>query len=246
MSARSLTEAAAEFDAYADAYAAGMDSPLKAMLGKSAEDFIAVKAEWLARRFPELPRDAGISLLDYGCGAGALLRVLRAHGWRVALYGSDVSEGMIETARAQWPPLAGPIPTMRLQDGARTPWDAGVFDLVVLSSVLHHVPLPERDPVIAEVRRVLRPGGHVVMFEHNPRNPVTRHVVARTPIDRNALLVDEREAQRLLASRGFERASTRYLMFTPPRLRRLRRIDRILERLPMGAQYAVVARRPEE
>jgi len=46
-------------------------------------------------------------------------------------------------------------------------------------------------------------GGHVVVFEHNPLNPVTRFVVARTPIDPNAILLRAAEVMRGLSGAGF-------------------------------------------
>ncbi len=243
MSAQSTNKTEAEFDAYAEEYSAGMEVPLKALLGDSADDFIDVKVDWLARRFPNLPHAGSAKLLDYGCGAGALLRVLRTRGWKTTLFGSDVSESMIETARTHWPAQAGPLPNMELQQGPSTPYPSETFDFVVISAVLHHVPISDRDSVIKEIYRVLRPGGYVIVFEHNPKNPITRYVVAHTPIDQNAVLLDERETRNRLVTCGFEEADTSYIMFTPPRMRWLRRVDAILQWLPLGAQYATLAKR---
>lgn len=235
---------APEFDAYAEAYSAGMEDPLKARLGKSAEDFIAVKVDWLARKFPRLASDADLRLLDYGCGAGALLRVLRSRGWRAALTGCDISEGMLATARKTWPTEWGDPPELARQNGPLTGFPERTFDVVVISAVLHHVPPAERQDVIAEIKRVLRPGGSIIVFEHNPLNPVTRLVVARTPIDRHAILLGSGEAMTLLRSQGFADPATEYIMFMPPGRPSLRPIDGLLRWCPLGAQYATFASRP--
>ena len=64
----------AEFDRHAASYDGGLDNPIKRMMGESADQFIAVKARWLLRREPGLKR-GGLAMLDYGCGAGDLMRV---------------------------------------------------------------------------------------------------------------------------------------------------------------------------
>ena len=73
----------AEFDRHAAGYDGGLDHPIKRLLGDSADQFIAVKARWLLRHEPGLratnSKGGSLRLLDYGCGAGDLMRVLP--GW---------------------------------------------------------------------------------------------------------------------------------------------------------------------
>ena len=231
-----------EFDRHAATYDGGLDNPVKRMMG-DADSFIAVKARWLLRREPGL-RAGGVSLLDYGCGAGDLMRVLAGLGGRASFTGCDVSTGMLAEAAARWPATLGPAPALAPQAGARTPFADRQFDVATISAVLHHVPVPERPAVYAELGRVLRPGGRLYVFEHNPRNPLVRHVIARTPIDENAILLDANEVQQgLLGSARYE-LETDYLMFMPPGIAWLRPIDRALAWLPLGAQYVVAARKP--
>jgi len=237
----------AEFDKHAATYDGGLDNPIKRLMGNSPDQFIAVKARWLLRRERGL-RDSSLSLLDYGCGAGDLMRVLAGlignRRARASFSGCDVSNGMLAEAAKRWPGELGAPPDLAAQDGVRTPFADGRFDIATVSAVLHHVPIAERPAVYAELGRVLKPGGRLYVFEHNPRNPLVRHVIARTPIDENAVLLDANEVQAGLLDSARYEVETDYLMFMPPRIKFLRSIDRALAWLPLGAQYAVAARKP--
>jgi ubiquinone/menaquinone biosynthesis C-methylase UbiE len=233
----------AEFDKHAVTYDGGLDNPIKRLMGNSPDQFIAVKARWLLRREKGL-RGSGLSLLDYGCGAGDLMRVLAGLGARASLSGCDVSTGMLAEAARRWPAGQGDAPALAAQDGARTPFADGQFDIATVSAVLHHVALAERPAVYAELGRVLKPGGRLYVFEHNPRNPLVRHVIARMPIDANAILLDANEVQEGLLDSARYEVETDYLMFMPPGIKFLRAVDRALAWLPLGAQYAVAARKP--
>ena len=231
----------AEFDAYAEGYDAGMDHALKALAGDSADDFVAVKLRWLLRRWPDLLTGSDLSILDYGCGVATLLRLLRTAGVPSLLTGTDVSQGMLREAARRWPE-GSPPPLLRVHQGAATGLPAEQFDLIIISAVLHHVPLDQRSAVYAELHRLARPGGRLVVFEHNPWNPVTKYVVARTPIDRDAILLPPPEAIAGLRDTSWRDIRTSHLMFLPPRLGVIATaVERLFGWLPMGGQYAVTA-----
>jgi SAM-dependent methyltransferase len=235
------TPAAAEFDDYAAGYDAGMDSPVKALLGDSADDFVAVKVRWLMQHFPTLwSSGRDFRMLDYGCGTATLLRLLAREMPGATLMGCDISAGMLTQAKRLWSAELAE-PTLYLQDGSLTPLPSASCDLIVVSAVLHHVPPAQRHDVYAEINRLLRPRARLVVFEHNPLNPVTRYVVAHTPIDRNAILLRAREVQAALREFRFCAIRTSYLMFLPPRLKALTPVERLIGWLPLGAQYATTA-----
>jgi SAM-dependent methyltransferase len=232
----------AEFDHHAAAYDGGLDNPIKRMMGNSQDQFIAVKARWLLRREPAL-KQGSLDLLDYGCGTADLMRVLAGLGARATFTGCDVSTGMLAEVAKRWPQQLGPVPEIVVQDGASTPFASGRFDVVTISAVLHHVPPAERASVYAEIARVLKPGGRLYVFEHNPRNPLVRYVIARTPIDANAILLDEKEVRHGLLDSAPYHIDSDYLMFMPPGIAALRGVDRLLAWLPLGAQYVVAGRK---
>jgi SAM-dependent methyltransferase len=98
----------------------------------------------------------------------------------------------------------------------------------------------ERDAVLATVRETLRPGGHIVVFEHNPLNPVTRRAVAACPFDDDAILLWPWEARRLLRRAGFEDVALDFIVFFPRPLAFLRRLEPRLRRVALGAQQMLV------
>ena len=84
----------------------------------------------------------------------------------------------------------------------------------------------------------------VALFENNPLNPGTRLVMARIPFDRDAIAVPFWEAQRRLVEAGLRVVETGHLFFFPRFLRALRPLEPLLLRLPLGAQYGVIAIAP--
>jgi ubiquinone/menaquinone biosynthesis C-methylase UbiE len=111
-------------------------------------------------------------LLDVGTGTGGLLRELarRPDRPRIAI-GVDGSAAMLERARALpqgWPLETGDARRLRFADGT--------FSVVTAAYLLHVVDAAARRQIIAEARRVLRPGGRFVVV--TPTWPRTR--LART------------------------------------------------------------------
>jgi len=97
-----------------------------------------------------LPRGAG---LDLGCGDGKLMRILLdASPGSASLVGVDVDP--LETRDAM---ASGVYQRVHTAPGDRLPEHAASFDFVFSNSVLEHI--DDLEPVIAEVARVLRPGG---------------------------------------------------------------------------------------
>ncbi|MGW6931303.1 class I SAM-dependent methyltransferase [Lentzea sp. NPDC054927] len=104
---------------------------------------------------------AGRRILDAGCGAGPLLAELRERG--AAVSGFDLSAGMVDLARRR----LGDDVDLRVADlAAPLPYADGAFDDVVASLVLHY--LEDWDPALAELHRVLVPGGRLLVSVDHP------------------------------------------------------------------------------
>lgn len=237
----------AEFDRFAKHYDAGMDDPVKRLLGPNIELYAEMKMRWMCRDINRSRRLAhrDLRLLDYGCGNGVLLNILRKNGFPGVVMGCDVSESMLREAVRIWD--CGPVPSLSLLDGDSIPYADATFDVVVASGVFHHVTREkQRIRIFSEVHRILKPVGIFYVFEHNPTNPVTRWIVSRAEIDRNAHLLRASRVRREMLTAGLVDELTEYLMFLPPRWRCLWPVEDWIRWFPFGGQYAVRSRRFEE
>ena len=82
------------------------------------------------------------------------------------------------------------------------------------------------------------------MFEHNPLNPLTVRAVNTCPFDENARLIRARVFAARCREAGWGEPRVRYHIFFPRALARLRGLEPRLGRVPLGAQYSVMAVRP--
>lgn len=138
-----------DYDAFAAAYSAENDDSLaNAYYERPA--MLALAGEV-----------AGRSVLDAGCGSGTLSSALCDRG--AAVTGIDASAGMLDLAK------------QRLGDGAELrlaarndplPFEDGVFDDVIASLVLHY--LEDWTPALAEMQRILKPGGRLFASVDHP------------------------------------------------------------------------------
>jgi SAM-dependent methyltransferase len=226
-----------EFDTFAPAYEDLLKDPLRDYFSsRQTEFFHERKRDLITRRFARLGVDTKAwSYLDVGCGQGELLRLL-APGFAVST-GCDTSAGMLQKASS------GNI--VFQDDARRLPFEDCSFDFVTAVCVYHHVPLADRAAVTREVYRVLKPGGVFCIIEHNPLNPITRLIVARTPVDADAKLLSYRQTCRLMRACSVDLEKVSFFMYFPELLYRMAgRVEEFLEWLPLGGQYAVFGRRP--
>ena len=182
-------------------------------------------------------------VLDVGCGTGRFLEGLPA-GYELA--GVDVSAGMLEIARQKGLDVVQ-------SSGAELPFADDSFDLVTTFAVLHHLIDPDIvRATLAEMARVLRPGGWMIVWDHNPLNPYWRFLMSRSPQDQgDERLVPARLILESLREADLSEVSLRRMTFTPDftppgALPFVARVERGLERVPgvrsIAAHNVVVAR----
>ena len=111
-------------------------------------------------------------VLDVACGTGILLRQLLALVPNVEAYGVDASADMLEQARMA---LKGQL-HMHLEralvstgETANLPYAPETFDLITCTNALHDMPEPVG--TLAGLKRLLAPGGQLVVEDFAPREP---------------------------------------------------------------------------
>ena len=111
---------------------------------------------------------AGGAVLDYGCGIGLMSMLLAKNGFTVT--GVDISEQFIESAKSRF----GKHPSMTFEviDGLPLRFPEGAFDVVASSDVLEHC--TGIDDILREFKRLLRPGGLLVIETPNMLSPLAR------------------------------------------------------------------------
>lgn len=176
------------------------------------------------------------AVLDFGCGVGLSTPHLRTAFPGSRIVGCDPSQESLALAREQMPD----IEFMPPEDIAPEPQ----FNLMLASSVFHHIAPAARVETLRYCIDRLNRGGHMFIFEHNPYNPVTRHLVNTCPFDEDAILLTRRETTSLLRAAGFEIAAAAYCLFFPQILAALRPLEPSLGWLPLGGQYFVAGIRP--
>jgi ubiquinone/menaquinone biosynthesis C-methylase UbiE len=231
-----------EFDGFAQSYSGGNEDPLKRLFGKNLDQFIYVKAQWLWNYLTQPGVNVSLNeeywLLDYGCGTGEMLKWLQIFGFPGRLHGVDVSTAMLAEAEKRWGTL--PKPVFSSIGETKTDYADDSFHCIITTCVFHHIEPNKRDAVLREIKRILVTGGILVVFEHNPFNPLTRLIVKRAAIDKNAILLYPSEMRNRYRTAALATCTLEYIMFFPPNIHAFRRFERYLAWCPLGAQYVAV------
>ena len=222
------------FDAYRTTYEDVVGDSI-AFSGLDHGFFLDAKVRLLQHLFAAHFGARAPTLLDVGCGVGLLHQ--RMAECVEALAGTDLSSESLARAALDNPT----VDYRRHQAEGRLPWPAAAFDASLAVCVFHHVPRSKRGDLVAEMRRVTKPGGLVVLIEHNPWNPLTRLAVARCQFDHDAVLLGAREARRLLAAGGLGSVESRHFLVFPTAGRWVTLAERSLREVPIGAQFAACA-----
>lgn len=175
-------------------------------------------------------------ILDFGGGIGTSVPYFRKYFPGSDLTCLDVSQKSLELAKERFPDMA----TFTHFDGITIPFADNSFDIVLAACVFHHIDHDKHLRLLYEVKRVLKTGGTIFIFEHNPLNPLTVHAVNTCPFDENAHLISGRMMKRNFHKLELNCIKIRYRLFFPKFLASLRWLERYLAWLPLGAQYYVL------
>jgi SAM-dependent methyltransferase len=237
-----MSSIATTFDSAAQSYEQQLQLGLS-LSGEKADYFVRGRVAALvnlARLYAETPPK---NVLDFGCGVGNAVPEILDGFPGSQLTGVDCSIASLALAHRRFSNL--------LRYRHRVQWIRSLetlkpqtFDIAYSSGVFHHI-LPEsRQQELNSIFESLTRGGLFALCENNPWNIGTRWVMSRIPFDRDAICLSATESRNRLVAAGFEVIETRFLFFFPRPLAPFRVIEPLLKRVPLGAQYLVLARRP--
>lgn len=225
-----------EFDRFADEYRKLHANVITAS-GEAPEFFAEYKIADLvnhaANRSVTVER-----ILDFGCGVGTSSPYFLDYFPGAEIAGIDVSGKSLEIARSRY----GKNVRYSLLDKV-IDYPDNSFDMAFAACVFHHIPWEEHIHWLSEIHRVLKPGGFVAVFEHNPWNPLTVHAVNTCEFDENARLMNPYHLRGILNQIRYRKIRHNYRIFFPRKLASLRSMEKYLNWLPLGAQYSVTAQK---
>ena len=229
--------ARAEFDEFAARYRSLHASNI-AITGEAPEYFAEYKMRDFAGIVSNRAAPADGHYLDYGSGVGASILPFKTHMPQARLTCADVSGESLDNSRAAHGELAS---YLHMDNDGRIGMADSTIDGAFACCVFHHIPHSEHIHALAELRRVMKPGAPLMIYEHNPLNPLTVHAVNTCPLDDNAVLITAGTMRRRVLQAGFRDARVNFRVFFPASLSRLRKFESRLRWLPLGAQYFVSA-----
>lgn len=148
--------------------------PPRRMQFVGAGDFVAVGDEFLGHLVELAGLEPTSDVVDVGCGIGRIARPLAAYLTTGDYAGFDVNDTAIRWCRGHYPQRfrfdVADLHNARYHPSGnhsardyRFPYDDDSFDVAVMASVVTHMLEPEADRYLSEARRVLRPGGRLLV-----------------------------------------------------------------------------------
>jgi SAM-dependent methyltransferase len=223
------------FDQYAESYDDDLSHALT-VTGSDKDYFAQRRVAWLAQCLAvlgEQPQRA----MDYGCGTGSTTPLLLSALRLKAAFGVDVSSQIVAKAREKF----GADNVQFMTVGEPEPF--GKLDLAYCNGVFHHIAPAERPAAVEYIANSLRTGGVFCVWENNPWNPATRYVMSRCAFDQEAQMLSVRSMRKLLKRSGFTILRNDFLFIFPAFLKALKTLEPWLCKLPVGAQYQVLAQK---
>ena len=223
------------FDFYSKNYNERVNNAIR-QTGYDVESLVSAKLYKLQSLFPTLS-EKPFRLLDFGCGVGNLYGQVSDFLPTAIYTGVDSSKDSILKARLRYHRDAD------FQEHDSKEWEANGYDLVFSAGVFHHIPHADHRRLINKLSSLLNKGGRLVIWEHNPFNPITQKIVKDCPFDEDAVLVPSKDLESHFTQVPLSNVQIVYTTFFPKFLSALNFMDPYLGWLPLGGQYLVTGQK---
>jgi SAM-dependent methyltransferase len=221
-----MTNKKVNFDDCAKNYNQSLSDQLR-FFDKDDGYFAEYKIQKVTKTITHSPKN----ILDFGCGTGRSAAYLQQYFPESNIYGYDISVESLIEAKKNYPGVTF-LSSLTMDKPV-------VFDLIFLAGVFHHIVPADRPSIMNSLFKMTATHGMVVVFEHNPFNPLTRHLVNTCPFDHDAVLLKPRELKSLFLQAGLSRVKSEYTLFFPAAFKFLRGLESYLKHFPMGGQFMV-------
>ena len=220
-----------DFDELAKNYDAELKTSLGIFAGNNIDKFARYKIDALAL-FCKSPQ----SILEFGCGTGRNLPFLRQKFPNAQIFASDISEKSLEIAKNDNPSVifAKIDSPKELADAHKD------IELVFVSGVFHHIPFEEHKNYFEALNKILAQNGKIVIFEHNPHNPLTSRIFKNSKIDLGCKMLSPKYLKKTLERANFGKINIYFTLFFLWRNAFFCFLEKFLFCCPFGGQYFII------
>ncbi|HTB52366.1 MAG TPA: class I SAM-dependent methyltransferase [Ferruginibacter sp.] len=223
-----------DFDDFATDYRSIHSANIK-LSGADSFYFVQMKVQLLQ----QFEKNGAAKVLDIGCGDGATALFMQQYFPQWQIQGIDISSKSIEVATHRNLSNA----SFSVYNGTAISYADEIFDVIFIAGVLHHVTFSLHETIVKEIQRLLKKGGRLYLFEHNPLNPVTKYLVNTCVFDKDARLLKSSYTTKLLQQNKLAVAQKQFIIFFPRKgmFSKLIFLEKYLQWLPFGGQYFIKA-----
>lgn len=218
-----------EFDEYSHTYKEILKNSLK-RFKKDDQFFDVVKIKHL---YDYVIKDKkSYDILDFGCGIGKLTGLLASENQESIVVGYDISKQSILLAEKENAEHQNLFFCNEIPQDAR-------YNFIIVANVFHHIKSEKHIRTLNILKDLLKSNGEIIIFEHNPFNPLTRYIVNKCPFDVDAELISLNRFVKLADQCQLEVKLKKYILFFPWHPNIFQRIEWYMRWVPLGAQYMI-------
>jgi len=231
----------AEFDHFANDYDQLLQKSI-AISGFEASYFDEHKIRTVYNDFNKNKETSSktIHILNFGCGTGKSEKFINKYFKNCSICSVDVSEKSINTAKEK---------NSQFKNIQFTKFDSiaellfsNKFDIIFVANVFHHIPEELHVTTLKHLKSFLAPNGYLYVFEHNPKNPLTRNVFKTCEFDVGCKMISPALFIQMCTDAGYLSRIRRYILFFPKVFSFLSGLEKYLKWCPFGAQYYIKAK----